>query len=154
MKSNIFKNAHELTKKIIKTGDNYRATFRLCLLFVYSHIKKGANKMIKLKGTEKQVKWAEYIRNNIMNYLNNALEMQLKKSDSKGDRKGKTTEEWRETFKQRFERDLSLVINNDSAEFFINHFKHISKEGDSFFVAKELQELGIKSNIISYLQKR
>lgn len=109
--------------------------------------------MVELKGTEKQVKWAEDIRNNIMNYLNNALAMQLEKSDTKGDRKGKTTEEWRETFKKRFENELSLVINNDSAEFFINNFKHISKEGDSFFVAKQLQELEIKSNIIAYLQR-
>lgn len=109
--------------------------------------------MVELKGTEKQIKWAEDIRNIVMNYLHKALEMQLENSDSKGNRKGKTIEEWRETFKQRFERDLSLVINNDSAEFFINHFKHISKEGDSFFVAKELQELGIKSTIIGYLQR-
>ena len=62
MKSNIFKKAHELTKNIIKKGDNYRATFRLCLSFVYSQVKKGVNKVIELKGTEKQVKWAEDIK--------------------------------------------------------------------------------------------
>ena len=59
MKSNIFKKAHELTKKIIKAGDNYKATFRLCLTFVYSQLKKGVNKMVELKGTEKQIKFAK-----------------------------------------------------------------------------------------------
>ena len=55
---NVFKKAHEITKNIIKKGDSYRETFRLALIFVYSEIKKGVNKMIELKGTEKQVKWA------------------------------------------------------------------------------------------------
>lgn len=110
--------------------------------------------MVELKGTEKQVKWAEDIRTNIMNYLNKALEMQLEKSDSKGDRKGKTAEEWRTTFQERFKRDFDLVLNNDSAKFFIENFKHISKEGDSFFVASKLQDLGIKSTLLAYLQKR
>ena len=70
MKSNIFKKAHELTKKIIKIGDNYRATFRLCLSFVYSQIKKGVKKMVELKGTEKQVKWATEIREQLLIYVN------------------------------------------------------------------------------------
>lgn len=59
---NVFKKAHEITKNIIKKGDSYRETFRLALIFVYSEIKKGVNKMIELKGTEKQIKWANDIR--------------------------------------------------------------------------------------------
>lgn len=46
---NVFKKAHEITKNIIKKGDSYRETFRLALIFVYSEIKKGVNKMIELK---------------------------------------------------------------------------------------------------------
>lgn len=63
---NAFKNAHEITKKIIRKGDSYRATFRLALIFVYSEIKKGVNKLAELKGSEKQVKWANDIRNKIV----------------------------------------------------------------------------------------
>lgn len=62
MKRNIFKKAHELTKKIIKKGDDYRATFRLCLSFVYSQIKKGVEKMIEYttsKGSKVSVKVGE-----------------------------------------------------------------------------------------------
>ena len=59
MKSNIFKKAHKLTKEIIRKGDNYRATFKLCLSFVYSQIKKGVVKMVEIIiGTEKQIAYA------------------------------------------------------------------------------------------------
>lgn len=59
MKRDIFKKSHALTKKIIKEGDNYRATFRLCLSFVYSQFKKGVNNMIEYvttRGTKVSVK--------------------------------------------------------------------------------------------------
>ena len=59
---NVFKKAHEITKNIIRKGDSYRETFRLSLIFVYSQIKKRANKMVELKGSEKQIKWANDIR--------------------------------------------------------------------------------------------
>ena len=59
---NIMKEAHNLTKKIIKKGDSYKATFRICLSFVHSQVKKGLIKMVELKGTEKQIKWANDIR--------------------------------------------------------------------------------------------
>ena len=49
MKTNVFKKAHEITKKIIRKGDSYRETFRLALIFVYSQIKKGVNKMLNKK---------------------------------------------------------------------------------------------------------
>ena len=42
---NIMKEAHNLTKKIIRKGDSYKATFRICLSFVHSQVKKGVNKM-------------------------------------------------------------------------------------------------------------
>ena len=39
---NIMKEAHRLTKLIIKKGDSYKATFRLCLSFAHSKAKKVA----------------------------------------------------------------------------------------------------------------
>lgn len=74
MRKDIFKKAHKLTKEIIRKGDNYRATFRLCLSFVYSQFKKGVVKMVELKGTEKQVKWAEELRSKRINHINDLLE--------------------------------------------------------------------------------
>ena len=145
--------AHEMTKEIKNEypGVDYKFQLGLCLAYLHE---EGEKEMRELKGTEKQVKWASDIRETVVGYLNKALEMQLEKSDSKGDRKGKTVEEWRETFKARFERDLSLVINNDSAEFYIKNFKHIEKENDSFSVARALNDMQIKTQLIHYLQKR
>lgn len=37
--SQIFKQAHALAKSVIKTGDNYQATFALCLKAVYAQSK-------------------------------------------------------------------------------------------------------------------
>lgn len=72
---NIMKEAHNLTKKIIRKGDSYKATFRLCLSFVHSEIRKGENKMVELKGSEKQVKWANDIRENFIVCVNFAKEL-------------------------------------------------------------------------------
>ena len=40
-KSLIFKAAHKLTKRVIKTGDNYPVTFGLCLRTIYDILKSG-----------------------------------------------------------------------------------------------------------------
>ncbi len=39
---NVMKEAHKLTRLIIRKGDSYKATFRLCLSFVHSRYKKVA----------------------------------------------------------------------------------------------------------------
>lgn len=57
MKTNVFKKAHKITKKIIKKGDSYRETFRLALIFVYSEIRKGVNKMITKQEISKLKDW-------------------------------------------------------------------------------------------------
>ena len=38
-KSNLFKQAHKLAKKVIKAGDNYRVTFSACLKMIASMFK-------------------------------------------------------------------------------------------------------------------
>ncbi len=53
MKSAIFKQAHALTKATIKAGDNYQATFALCLKAIYAD-----NQFV---GTPKQIAWAKDI---------------------------------------------------------------------------------------------
>lgn len=63
---NVMKKAHEITKKIIRKGDSYKATFRLALSFTHSLIKKGVE-VVELKGTEKQIKWATDIKAEILN---------------------------------------------------------------------------------------
>lgn len=59
---NIMKEAHKLTREIKKEFPNVDYKFQLGLCISYLHRNKEAIKMVDLKGTEKQVKWAEDIR--------------------------------------------------------------------------------------------
>ena len=111
MKSNIFKKAHKLTKEIIRKGDSYKATFRLCLTFVYSQIKKGVNKMVELKGTEKQIKWANDIRAKFLAYV------EIFEEDIK-DRNDENIKETQDA--------INKIKNIDSAKFYIDNMKSLT----------------------------
>ena len=120
---NIMKEAHNLTKKIIRKGDSYRATFRICLSFVHSQIKKGVEKM--LKGTEKQIKWAVDIKNDLTQYVNEAVEI-LEQFKS---------EATMEKSKQRHQRKIDILKNDlksineiESAKGIIENYKHLQME--------------------------
>ena len=62
---NIMKKAHKMTKEIRKEFPNvdYKFQLGLCLSFLYKNKKEGIKmEMAKLTGTEKQIKWAENLR--------------------------------------------------------------------------------------------
>lgn len=69
-KSQILKKAHEIAKTL---EGNYCARLSYSLKLVYSNIKKGAVKMIELVGSEKQVAWANEIRNSNIATLENEV---------------------------------------------------------------------------------
>ena len=136
MKSNIFKKAHELTKKIIKAGDDYRATFRLCLSFVYSQIKKGVNEMLELIGTEKQVKWASDLRDMVLEYANKCLKKDLEKRERMM-LKGKPTPKTN----AKIEKEIAFikrVENEDSAKKIIDEFNFMTNRYSSGFYKGEI----------------
>lgn len=68
----LFVKAHEMTKEIKKEYPevDYMAQFSLCL----AYLQEGEKKMVELKGTEKQVKWAEDIRKNYLETLERMIE--------------------------------------------------------------------------------
>ena len=62
---NIMKEAHKMTKEIRKEFPNvdYKFQLGLCLSFLYENKKEGIKmEMAKLEGSEKQIKWAESLR--------------------------------------------------------------------------------------------
>ena len=67
MKKNLMREAHKMTREIInKYGDvDYRTQLGLCLLSQ----EKGGKEMVELKGSEKQVKWADDLRGRFIKYL-------------------------------------------------------------------------------------
>ena len=114
---NIMKEAHNLTKKIIKKGDSYRATFRLCLSFIHTQVKKGVKKMVELKGSEKQIKWA----NDIREELNNIL-VTIKEADiARKTRKNKSFEE----SSKKMNNAIEMINAKEESTFFIDNFKTI-----------------------------
>lgn len=60
LSSQIVKKAHKMTKEIKNQYPevDYRTQFGLCLSYL---LNMGGNVMVELKGTEKQVKWANDI---------------------------------------------------------------------------------------------
>lgn len=68
MKRNLMREAHKMTREIInKYGDvDYKAQLGLCLSFLSQ---EGGKEMVELKGTEKQIKWAEDLRGRFVKYL-------------------------------------------------------------------------------------
>ena len=136
MKSNIFKKAHELTKNIIKKGDNYRATFKLCLSFVYSQIKKGVVKMIELKGTEKQVKWANDIREKVFEYEEELLRYLEDNSSKKVMQRKKKVVDYAYEKLRASDDSVSIIMNFKSAFEEIKKIeeykKYLSEKGEEF----------------------
>ena len=140
MKTNVFKKAHEITKKIIKKGDGYRETFRLALIFVYSEIRKGVNKMIELKGTEKQIKWANDIREKLIEKMNIAInELEAFQADTvKGG--GKRVKR-RDRFINEMKNEISLISEIKEAEEIIETYKYVYKVDVNELLNKPISKL-------------
>lgn len=116
---NVMKEAHEMTKRIIKKGDSYKATFRLCLIFVHS--KKGENKMVELKGTEKQVKLANEIRKNMEMAFTNDIAKYTKFMDKVEEvKKNEATELAREVIAE-MKKNANEILSNEDSKFFIDY---------------------------------
>lgn len=123
MKTNVFKKAHKITKQIIKKGDSYKATFALVLKFVYSQIKKGMNKLVELKGTEKQVKWAGDIRNRMIRI--NEIFKEATKDTDMTNVNDETLEGMILKRIERAQNAFRNILNNDESKFFIDNFRNI-----------------------------
>lgn len=68
MKRNLMREAHKLTREIVNKYEDvdYKTQLGLCLSFLSQ---EGGKEMIELKGTEKQIKWAEDLRSRFIKYL-------------------------------------------------------------------------------------
>lgn len=68
MKRNLMKEAHKLTKEIKEQYPevDYMTQLGLCLSFLSQ---EGGKEMVELKGSEKQIKWADGLRGRFVKYL-------------------------------------------------------------------------------------
>lgn len=123
----LFKEAHKMAREIKRKYSNvdYKVQFSLCLSFLN---KKGDIKLKELKGSEKQIIWANDIRTDILN-LTNELEKskieRIKNEDYKI--KNMSIEEMTERCKRKFERIREAISNIENAKFFIDNFRNVLK---------------------------
>lgn len=119
MKKNLMKKAHQMTKEIVeKYGDvDYKTQLGLCLSFLSED--KEEEKMVELKGSEKQIKWAEDLRRYHIVYQNQVKEMIL---DEIGVTEG--IEECLDEFGfETVEEAFNVIRNIESASVIIEEFK-------------------------------
>lgn len=123
----LFKEAHKMAREIKRKYSNvdYKVQFSLCLSFLN---KKGDIKLKELKGSEKQINYANDIRTDILN-LTNELEKskieRIKNEDYKI--KDMSMEEMTERCKRKFERIREAISNIEDSKFFIDNFRNVLK---------------------------
>ena len=120
MKRNLMKEAHKLTKEIKKQYPevDYKTQLGLCLSFLSQ---EGGKEMVELKGTEKQVKWAEDIRNRIIK-VNEIFEKAIEGVDM--DKMAKST--WLDDNMYVIAQiSLRNILAQEEAKFFIENFRDL-----------------------------
>ena len=120
MKRNLMKEAHNMTREIVnKYGDvAYMTQLGLCLSFLSQ---EGGKEMVELKGTEKQVKWAEDIRNRIIK-VNEIFEKAIGGVDM--DKMAKST--WLDDNMYVIaQTSLKNILVQEEAKFFIENFRDL-----------------------------
>ncbi|MFL8710806.1 hypothetical protein Q3304_08570 [Clostridioides sp. GD02377] len=117
---NLFKEAHKMTREIKRKYNDveYKAQFSLCLSFLN---KEGGIKLKELRGSEKQVNWANDIRKELLNVIDELEEVDNKYFEKKD--LIKMIKSW----EKKLEKIREEVRNVDSAKFFIDYFKEILK---------------------------
>ena len=126
--------AHKMTKEIVnKYGDvDYKAQLGVCISYI---CKEGANEMVELKGSEKQIKWAKDIRKGIVKNLEDTIteyEKDRTKCEEEGTRYSKRA--------TRYEKALRALLEeikaNDSSKFFIENYAYHEND-KNFFYARQ-----------------
>ena len=114
---NLFKKAHEMTRKFVKEYKvDYQAQFGLCLSFLFEA--KEEKKMVELKGSEKQVKWAEDIRKEMIASIEREIEVVESIITSLIDKKA--IERNKDEVKE-LKETIEEVKQIESAKFFIDN---------------------------------
>lgn len=117
---NIMKEAHKMAKEITtKYNDvDYKTQLSLCLSYLASQ-KEEEVKMVELKGSEKQVKWANDIREVVLESAKYKYEFAKEFHDK---RPGKIMRVER---LNKAKGMLERVEKEESAKFFIDYFKSL-----------------------------
>ena len=121
---NIMKEAHKLTKEIKKEFPevDYKFQLGLCISYLSKNEMKEDVEMVELKGTEKQVKWAEDIRKEVVEKLQN-VKNEYEKMILEAEEKGKRFPKRYTKNVTALEKLLNEVKENESAKAFIEEYR-------------------------------
>lgn len=147
MKANVMRKAWELAREGQKKfGGKVKEYFAEALRLAWAFIKKSMEK-VQLKGTEKQIKWAENIREDVLEIYNIAKEHFLKCLKEKME----TNAKYRENREKEFALYESKILNNDNAKFFIDNFGFYSKKetNRSYYLSRLANDLIVISTSIA-----
>lgn len=122
--------AHKMTKEIKAQypAVDYKFQLGLCLSYLLS---EGENEMMELKGTERQIKWAEKIRENVVKGIEAAINdyetMRIEKNKN-GEKCFKRFIRYEETLRKLLED----IKNNNNSKFFIENYSDLSTATENY----------------------
>lgn len=121
---NIMIEAHRMTKEIKNNSPevDYKAQLGLCLSFLMMNKKEEKVMMVKLEGSEKQVKWAESLREEFIKRVQKCKSM-FNVSSEKG--------------KRMFKIDMAFALNTNQDDKNFKKLYEIEKE----FNEEDIQEM-------------
>ena len=121
---NIMIEAHRMTREIKRTSPevDYRTQLGLCLSFLMTNKEEKVMEMAKLEGSEKQIKWAESLREEFIKRVQKCKSM-FNVSSEKG--------------KRMFKIDMAFALNTNQDDKNFKKLYEIEKE----FNEEDIQEM-------------
>ena len=134
-KKEIMIRAHKMAKEIKAEYPAVDYKFQLGLCLAYLH-QEGENEMVELKGTEKQVKWAEDIRAVVVRGAKALLEEKREEHEARG----------KKATLRRLEEVKTIVENlelEENSKYFIDTFAYILREMKEYELTARMREVSL-----------
>lgn len=137
--------AHQMTKEIKAEypGVDYKFQLGLCLAYLHE---EGEVKMVELKGSEKQVAWANDIREVVVKGAKALLEERREEHEARG--KKATLRRLEEARKM-----VESLETEESSKYFIDEFSYILRCMKDYEITAEMKEVSLDL-VVGYRVKR
>ncbi|EOR20570.1 hypothetical protein A500_16305 [Clostridium sartagoforme AAU1] len=135
--------AHKMTKEIKAQYPTVDYKFQLGLCLAY--LQEGGNEMVELKGSEKQVAWANNIREVVMSGVNALLAERQQAHEERGKKRTLRMLEEAKAAKEKLE-------NEESAKYYIDNFAYALKKMNDYKLESELSKVNLDL-VIGYAVK-
>lgn len=142
-KKELMVKAHKMTKEIKAQYPTVDYKFQLGLCLAY--LQEGGNEMVELKGSEKQVKWGNDIREVVIKGLIALLDERQQAHEERGKKRTLRMLEEAKAAKEKLE-------NEESAKYYIDNFAYALKKMNDYKLESELNKVNLDL-VIGYAVK-